>query len=105
MTRMNIIRFNIRSEEGRSQPKTGSGVYGDIAPFAGISSDDECNNYDGFIHSRGLSFCERNQHLYHDLLCGNKLVPTFGGVIMDLTLAINTMVLPLIERTKKLGYS
>lgn len=66
MTHMNIIRFDIRSEEGRSQPKTGSRIYGGIAACAGIDSDDKYNNYD-FIHLGGLSICKRNQHLYYGL--------------------------------------
>jgi hypothetical protein len=73
---MNIIRFDIRSEEGRSQPKTGSRVYGGIAACAGIDSDDEYNNYNDFMHLSlsGLSFCKPNQHLYYGLLCDSELV-------------------------------
>lgn len=69
MTRMNIIRFDIRSEEGRSQPKTGFRVYGGIAACTGVDADDdEYNDYD-FMHLGGLSFCERNQHLFITVRC------------------------------------
>ena len=103
MTRMNIIRFDIRSEEGRSPPKTGSRVYGGIAACAGIGSDDEYNKYNDFMHLGGLSFCKRNQHLYYGLLCDNKLVTNLWGCDNGLDAALNTIVLPLMERTKKLG--
>jgi hypothetical protein len=76
MTRMNIIRFDIRSEEGRSQPKTGFRVYGGIAACTGVDADDDeykYNDYD-FMHLGELSFCERNQHLYYGPLCDSGLV-------------------------------
>jgi hypothetical protein len=102
---MNIIRFDIRSEEGRSQPKMGSRVYGSIATCAGIDSDDKYNSYNDFMHLGGLPFCKRNQQLYYGLLRDSELVTNLWGVIKDSTLAVNTIVLALMERTKKLGYS
>lgn len=73
MTRMNIIRFDIRSEEGRSQPKTGSRVYGAIAACVGIDADHKYNYYD-LMRSGELSFCEQNQYLYYGLLCDSELL-------------------------------
>lgn len=79
MTRMNIIRFDIRSEEGRSQPKMGSRVYGSIAACARIDLDDEYNNYNDFMHLGGLPICTRNQYLYYGPLRDSELVTNLWG--------------------------
>jgi hypothetical protein len=68
MTRMNIIRFDIRIAT-----QNGSRVYGGIAACARIDADYEYYHYD-FMHLGKLSFCEQNQYLYYGLLCDSELV-------------------------------
>ena len=72
-----------------------------IDTCARIDSNDSIN---GFMYSRNL-YCVQNQHHYHFQLCSNEIVTNLSGMAMELDTDDRYRLLPLTERTKKLGYS
>lgn len=82
----------------------GSRVYGGVAACAGTDPNDRFNEYNDFMTLDGLSFCERNQHFYYDLLFDTEFITDlwWGNNILDT--CDYYRVPPLMERTKKLGY-